>query len=99
MSINQEPVVSSDPSPTSHLEPSYNSRRVSIVDSLHGHDNLGFESPRSRKTSANSDHAQIGPVRKKSILHHSAQHAFENSSLGGLSGKKNKNLYQLFSTL
>ncbi|KAK5646398.1 hypothetical protein RI129_004862 [Pyrocoelia pectoralis] len=37
----------------------------------YGHDNPTFESPaRSRKvSSANSEHAEIGPVRKKSILH------------------------------
>lgn len=45
-------------------------RRVSIVEGIHGHDNPAFDSPRSRKVSATSDYAEIGPVRKKSILHH-----------------------------
>ncbi|KAJ3654391.1 hypothetical protein Zmor_013581 [Zophobas morio] len=82
MSVDQDPIVSSEPSPTSHLEvPPQNSRRVSIVESIHGHDNYGFESPRSRKVSANSDHAEIGPVRKKSILHNA--HPVENVTLSG----------------
>lgn len=34
----------------------------------HAHDNPVFESP-SRKISTSSEHAEIGPVRKKSILH------------------------------
>lgn len=55
-------------------------RRVSIVEG-HGHDNPAFDSPRSRKVSAASEHAEIGPVRKKSILHNA--HAGENNSLGG----------------
>ncbi|KAG5868114.1 hypothetical protein JTB14_002906 [Gonioctena quinquepunctata] len=44
------------------------SRKVSIVDGPHGHENPCFEPP-SRKISSTSDHAEIGPVRKKSILH------------------------------
>lgn len=56
-------------------------RRVSIADGPHGHDNPAFDSPRSRKVSAASDHAEMGPVRKKSILHHS--HGAENNSIGG----------------
>ncbi|CAH1368933.1 unnamed protein product [Tenebrio molitor] len=66
MSVDQDPIVSTEPSPTSHLEVPHN-RRVSIVEGLHGHDNLAFESPRSRKVSANSDHAEFGPVRKKAF--------------------------------
>jgi hypothetical protein len=85
MSVDQDPIVSTEPSPTSHLEVPHN-RRVSIVEGLHGHDNLAFESPRSRKVSANSDHAEFGPVRKKSILHNS--HNAENLSLSGHSGKE-----------
>ncbi|XP_044268567.1 sodium/hydrogen exchanger 9B2 isoform X2 [Tribolium madens] len=81
MSVDQDPIVSSEPSPTSHLEVPLQSRRVSIIESLHGHDNLGFESPRSRKVSGNSEHAEIGPVRKKSILHNA--HPVENLSLSG----------------
>lgn len=40
-----------------------------------GYDNHAFESPaRSRKTSGQTaDHAEIGPVRKKSILHHALE--------------------------
>lgn len=56
-------------------------RRVSIADGPHGHDNPAFESPRSRKVSAASEHAEIGPVRKKSILHHA--HGAENTTSGG----------------
>ncbi|CAG9859258.1 unnamed protein product [Phyllotreta striolata] len=45
----------------------------------HAHDNPVFESP-SRKISATSDHADIGPVRKKSILHNrSSEHDGSNS--------------------
>nr|CAI5842090.1 unnamed protein product [Callosobruchus analis] len=52
----------------SHGDPS-RSRRVSIADGHGGgHDNLGFDPP-SRKISVNSDHTEVGPVRKKSILH------------------------------
>lgn len=79
MAVNQEP------SPTSHLEVPHN-RKVSINESLHGHDNLAFESPaRSRKVSANSEYAETGPVQKKSILHNA--HAAENLSLSGHSGE------------
>ncbi|XP_017786127.1 PREDICTED: mitochondrial sodium/hydrogen exchanger 9B2 isoform X2 [Nicrophorus vespilloides] len=74
MSVDQEEVVSQQPA----TQP--NSRKVSIVthdgSTLHGHDNLGFESPRSRKVSSASEHAEMGPVRKKSILHNA--HAFES---------------------
>ncbi|XP_015835932.1 sodium/hydrogen exchanger 9B2 isoform X2 [Tribolium castaneum] len=79
MSVDQDPIVSSEPSPTSHLEVPPHNRKVSIIEGLHGHDNLAFESPRSRKVSANSEHAEIGPVRKKSILHNA--HPVENLSL------------------
>lgn len=88
MSVDQEPVISSNPSPVSHPDSRHNGRKVSIVDGPHlhdrGHDNPAFESPRSRKVSANSDHVEIGPVRKKSILHKSND--FENTSLSGRSG-------------
>lgn len=56
---------------------------MSIADGPYGHDNPAFESP-SRKISACSDHADIGPVRKKSILHK------QNSELDftGIKGKR-----------
>ncbi|KAJ8983795.1 hypothetical protein NQ317_008113 [Molorchus minor] len=65
MSVDQDLEVSSDPSAVSHVEPHHPSRKVSIVDGSQGHDNLAFDPPRSRKVSANSEHAEIGPVRKK----------------------------------
>ncbi|GLV42490.1 Na[+]/H[+] hydrogen antiporter 1 [Carabus blaptoides fortunei] len=46
-------------------------RRISILTEHSiegGHDNPAFESPR-RRISLNSDHTEMGPVRKKSILH------------------------------
>lgn len=61
MTTDGDKTVSSNPTPTS------SSRKVSIITDQ-GHDNPLFES-RSRKVSANSEHADIGPVRKKSILH------------------------------
>lgn len=86
MSVDQDLVVSSSPSPVSHTDHP-TGRKVSIVDGPHchdrGHDNPAFESPRSRKVSANSDHAEIGPVRKKSILHKTSD--FENNSISGRS--------------
>lgn len=75
---DQENPVSTQPSPNGHTEVY---RRVSIVEGLHGHDNPAFDSPRSRKVSATSEHAETGPVRKKSILHNA--HAAENISLSG----------------
>lgn len=60
MSLDNDTSVS-----TSHADPR---RKISSI-SDHGHDNPAFDSPRSRKVSATSDHAGIGPVRKKSILH------------------------------
>lgn len=47
------------------------SRKVSIITDLNAYDNPSFEQPRSRKVSSNSEHAEVGPVRKKSILHNS----------------------------
>ncbi|XP_060518292.1 sodium/hydrogen exchanger 9B1 isoform X2 [Cylas formicarius] len=59
-------------------------KKVSIVEHhIHdkGHENHAFESPaRSRKVSATSEYAEIGPVRKKSILHHHISNAFENTN-------------------
>lgn len=49
-----------------HVMDNHTTRKVSI-----GYDNHGFDAPRNRKISAISDHAEIGPVRKKSILHNS----------------------------
>lgn len=62
--------MSTDPENPVSSQPSGHDihRRVSIVE---GHDNPAFDSPRSRKVSAASEHAEMGPVRKKSILHHS----------------------------
>lgn len=79
-------VDAEDPPVTQQPTTQPNSRKVSIIthnDQMNngrhdgGHDNMAFESPRSRKVSSNSEHAEIGPVRKKSILHNA--HAFENS--------------------
>ncbi|KAJ8915606.1 hypothetical protein NQ315_003390 [Exocentrus adspersus] len=90
MSVDQDLPVSSSPSPVSHAEPqNHVYRKVSIVEGPHGphdrgYDNLAFESPaRSRKVSANSDHAEMGPVRKKSILHKAGD--FEYGSISGRS--------------
>lgn len=59
------------------------SRKSSSVTS-HGHENLGFEhAPLRRKISTVSDHAKVGPVRKKSALHN--MHNAENG-LSGFSG-------------
>lgn len=70
MSVDQDPFVPSEPSLPGLVDAPPISRKISIIDGFHGHDNLAFESPnRSRKVSANSDHAEFGPVRKKSILH------------------------------
>uniref|UniRef100_A0AAR5QJN9 Cation/H+ exchanger transmembrane domain-containing protein n=3 Tax=Dendroctonus ponderosae TaxID=77166 RepID=A0AAR5QJN9_DENPD len=86
MSGDQDPNnVSSNPSPTSNLEPNHNNnRKVSILDHyIHdrGYENHAFESPtRSRKVSTQSEHAEIGPVRKKSILHLHVNNAFEKDA-------------------
>lgn len=63
--------MSTDPDHSVSTQPSGHDghRRVSIADGPHGHDNPAFDSPRSRKVSAASEHAEMGPVRKKSILH------------------------------
>lgn len=49
------------------------SRKVSI-NSDKGLDNPGFEPNPRRKISANSEHSEIGPVRRKSILINSHVH-------------------------
>lgn len=49
--------------------PDHSSRKVSIVSGQNGYDNHAFETARNRKISAASEHADMGPVRKKSILH------------------------------
>ncbi|KAJ8958964.1 hypothetical protein NQ318_019735, partial [Aromia moschata] len=85
MSKDEDPVVSSD-TPTPHQEHHHPSRKVSLVETpngLHGHDNPAFESPRSRKVSGTSDHTEMGPVRKKSILHKTSD--IENHSISGRS--------------
>lgn len=70
--------MATPPQKTSTTDPPNNEsavRKVSILknspsmDSLHGYDNLGFESPRRRISVNNPDHTELGPVRKKSILH------------------------------
>lgn len=77
MSTDPDHIVSTQPT---GQEPH---RRVSIATepAIHGHDNPAFESPRSRKVSAASDHAEMGPVRKKSILHNA--HATDINPPGG----------------
>ncbi|XP_050307245.1 sodium/hydrogen exchanger 9B2-like [Anthonomus grandis grandis] len=66
---------SRNPSPTSHPENNH-TRKVSIIENhFHdkGRDNHAFDSPaKTRKISAQSELAEIGPVRKKSILHMAA---------------------------
>lgn len=91
---DQDHPVSTQPSPNGHEI----HRRVSIAENhgLHGHDNPAFDSPRSRKVSAASDHAEMGPVRKKSILHHA--HASENISLPGGKSSFNPGAFNYFST-
>ncbi|KAF5289025.1 hypothetical protein FQA39_LY03904 [Lamprigera yunnana] len=59
--------MSADDNKQSSPHPERNRKASSLSDC--GHDNPVFESPRSRKVSSTSDHAEIGPVRKKSILH------------------------------
>lgn len=75
------------------------SRKVSINvnESYHGHDNPAFES-RSRKVSAASDHAEIGPVRKKSILHNAQAYTnyIENSPPSELHNHQNGILFLYF---
>ncbi|XP_019875363.2 sodium/hydrogen exchanger 9B2 isoform X2 [Aethina tumida] len=83
MTIDKDKVVSSNPSPGAHLDSPHH-RKVSIVESVHGHDNPAFESPRSRKVSSTSDHAEMGPVRKKSILHN-ANVNHDSNSISGIS--------------
>lgn len=65
--ITQQPPISTSPVATTPV------RKVSIVERADspsgGYDNPAFESPRSRKVSSNSEHTEMGPVRKKSILH------------------------------
>lgn len=55
-------------------------RRVSIASDpvAVGHDNLAFEPNPRRKISQASDHSEVGPVRRKSILHNSP---LDNESL------------------
>ncbi|XP_055714049.1 sodium/hydrogen exchanger 9B2 isoform X2 [Phlebotomus papatasi] len=57
-------------------------RKVSIVtdhvEVRHGFDNLGFEQNPKRKISQTSDHSEIGPVHRKSILHNTTT---DNESL------------------
>lgn len=76
---NQDKVVSTHPTPATER------RKVSIVTepSHHAYDNPSFESPRSRKVSGTSEYVEIGPVRKKSILHNAHAVAQENISLSG----------------
>ncbi|XP_030752420.1 sodium/hydrogen exchanger 9B2 isoform X2 [Sitophilus oryzae] len=71
--------TSHNPNPHSDSTPS--ARKVSIVE--RGYENHAFESPaRSRKVSAASEHAEVGPVRKKSILHyHHVTNAFEQDAV------------------
>lgn len=79
-----DPVVSTNPSPVSNLEPSFNQLRSHNSDTnLHGIDNPAFE-PRNRKIS--SEHVEVGPVRKKSILHniHANDNRHSNNSVSGL---------------
>lgn len=45
--------------------------RKTSVKNLQGYDNPSYESTRSRKLSSTSSHSEVGPVRKKSILHNS----------------------------
>lgn len=59
--------------------PQFDVTRKASNFSDYGHDNPTFESPaRSRKVSTNSEHAEIGPVRKKSILHLAQNSTVEN---------------------
>lgn len=80
--------VSSDPSPHSCPEPT-RSRKVSNNSGNQGYDNIGYESP-SRKISQVSEHTDIGPVRKKSILHKNSERELDSSSISQKSGKWNK---------
>lgn len=57
-----------------------NTRKVSIVNGHNGYDHHAFETARNRKISA-AEHAEVGPVRKKSILHNS--HLTENQHVIG----------------
>ncbi|GAB0098544.1 sodium/hydrogen exchanger 9B2 [Sergentomyia squamirostris] len=57
-------------------------RKVSIIidhDKSHGFDNMAFEQNPKRKISQTSDHSEIGPVHRKSILHNT--NPLDNDSL------------------
>lgn len=45
------------------------SRKFGVMEGFHGHDNPIFDTAKSRKISTASTHIEIGPVRKKSVMH------------------------------
>lgn len=69
---------------------SHGSRRVSIANGQNGYDNHAYDTTRNRTISTSSEHAEIGPVRKKSILHHT-----QISDNPAASGKRNITLQNL----
>lgn len=66
--------LTSNSSPTGGDPPKQ--RKVSIItdpiaENRLGHDNLAYEQNPRRKISQASEHSEVGPVRRKSILHNS----------------------------
>lgn len=74
-------------------------RRVSIItdpigENRLGHDNLAFEQNPRRKISSQSEHSEVGPVRRKSILHNSGHDNESVHSHHSYTGKKIIMLYR-----
>ncbi|XP_018579862.1 sodium/hydrogen exchanger 9B2 [Anoplophora glabripennis] len=51
------------------------SRKFGMMEGLHGHDNLIFDTSKTRKVSTASTHIEVGPVRKKSVMHKDLENA------------------------
>lgn len=51
------------------------SRKFGVIENIHGYDNLIFDTSKSRKISTASTHIEVGPVRKKSVLHKDLENA------------------------
>lgn len=51
---------------------------------FYGQDNHGFDFPHGKKVSGTSDHAEHGPTRKKSILHHPMAEGMNHHDIGKL---------------
>lgn len=73
VSIQSSPPTSADMSNHSYLTVPQTGPGGNLTTNTTAYDNHGFEPPR-RRISVTNDHAEIGPVRKKSILHHNEEH-------------------------